>query len=520
MEVIPGLLSWDPGKGAAVGSVDGLSLCGGEGAEQRGYHVTHYAKEACGVAFGPLNLENTIQFCRALAKRLEKHAKQEQPLVLTSASRDAAAHTNLAVLLGAYLILQLGRCVESVVCLLGAATAERRIPCSWAKSDSQDAVMKVLHCWLGFEAARNHGWMAAACLSDDFAADLFCSQYQHMVRTYDACWVVPGKLLICADPITTAADPNPCTFSDLFGSYATSVSPISPISPGIDSLAFGRGISPPSSPTLRQSAERRNTNKASSNAKAGDIPTLSSLVRKEKPMALRSKCVQDQSTSNVAVESPIISVTAFSKTELGDLSMPELKDDEGLFNRDYSTATVCKDYAYSADVGQVQAKGQEALPFCDFLRKHLVSVVVRANFQREPGMVTNSYDAKKLQEHGIDHVNLPFPDWGEEGAVPPVSVCQELLALMKGHLVSQGAICVHCKGGFGRSAMFLCILAIHHYDVSGEAMLGWIRVVRPGAITSTQQEEFLCALQGRRSLQNLLKQQKPKQQSVSCCALQ
>eukprot|EP00931_Biecheleriopsis_adriatica_P064797 TRINITY_DN3948_c1_g2_i1.p1 TRINITY_DN3948_c1_g2~~TRINITY_DN3948_c1_g2_i1.p1 ORF type:complete len:489 (-),score=67.80 TRINITY_DN3948_c1_g2_i1:544-2010(-) len=488
MEIIPGRLSFDPEKGAASGFVDGLHLCDIEGAGPRGYTVTHYSKEACGRASGPLDLEHTIRFCRALEKRLIEHEKQEMRLVLTSTRHDSAAHTNIAVLLGAYLILRLGWSVESVLRSLGSATSERRIPCSWAKNAYQKKhdIMQVHHCWLGFEAARKHSWITATCFSDDSAADLSCSQYKHMVTTYDASWVVPEKLLICADPTTTAADPNPRTFSRLFGCHAQTYSP------SIEALDLVRMISetPPPSPT-RKPAEKRSTSKVS-----------------------------------ISPASQFISISpATLPLALKESSLPKPQIDEEPFHRvispasaDFSTATVCKNYAYSAEStstgGPFQA-GHEALPFSGFLRKHNVAVVVRANFEKEPGMVTRSYDAKELQEYNIDHVDLPFPDWGEGGAVPPGSVCAELLDSMQGHLDSEHAICVHCKGGFGRSALLLCILAIHHYDVSGGAMLGWIRVARPGAVTTVQQEEFLCTLQGRASLKKFI-----DRGSGQCCVLQ
>merc|ERR1719188_2778471 len=64
-----------------------------------------------------------------------------------------------------------------------------------------------------------------------------------------------------------------------------------------------------------------------------------------------------------------------------------------------------------------------------------------------------------------------------------------------------GAILVHCKGGFGRSVVLSCILLIHMFDVPGRSVLGWSRIARPGAITTPEQEAFLCKLRGRADLQ-------------------
>jgi hypothetical protein len=39
-----------------------------------------------------------------------------------------------------------------------------------------------------------------------------------MVAQYDAAWIVPGRILVCADPMSTFLDPSPSTFSELFPS--------------------------------------------------------------------------------------------------------------------------------------------------------------------------------------------------------------------------------------------------------------------------------------------------------------
>lgn len=485
MEIIPGSLVFAPGKEGVFEHVSALSLCAGEDGKLRGYHVMHYPKQAYGKAFGPLDLEQTIRFCRSLEKRLDERRQLEKRLVLTTAPNDEMAHTNVVVLLGGYLILRLGWSVESVVRLLGSEASSRKITCSWSKSSSQSSedIMQVHHCWLGFEAARKHSWVADACFSDDSAANLACSQYCHMVSTYDACWVVPEKLLVCADPVTTVIDPNPSTFTDLFGDITSCPSP------SFTDLDFSRMISGPDPGQISPQQRMGSKDKSAS---------LDALKRvKQNLQALETACATiPESVGQVE-----------SLTEVSDAA-------------NYSTATVCKNYAtYGPQPGA--ATSSEALPFSGFLRKHSVSVVVRANLRHETGMGTKSYDERRLLEYGIEHVNLPFPDY--KGAVPSPSVCAMLLNSMQKHLGAEHAICVHCKGGFGRSVLLACVLAVYHYDVSGKAMLGWVRVARPGAITTPEQEKFLCSLQGRSSVDALVKDfahEQPTENTKRCCVLQ
>lgn len=82
---------------------------------------------------------------------------------------------------------------------------------------------------------------------------------------------------------------------------------------------------------------------------------------------------------------------------------------------------------------------------------------------------------------------------------------------------SAAAVAIHCKSGFGRSMLLACILIIHRYDVPGRALLGWARIVRPGAFTVPEQEEFLCSLRGREDLHRHFSHDNG---SVKCCAVQ
>mmetsp|Transcript_44853 Transcript_44853/g.103635 ORF Transcript_44853/g.103635 Transcript_44853/m.103635 type:complete len:95 (-) Transcript_44853:32-316(-) len=57
-------------------------------------------------------------------------------------------------------------------------------------------------------------------------------------------------------------------------------------------------------------------------------------------------------------------------------------------------------------------------------------------------------------------------------------------------------IFVHSRSRFGRSVVLACCLAIHRLDVPGSVLLGWVRIARPGAISTRSQELFLHKLSG------------------------
>jgi len=162
-----------------------------------------------------------------------------------------------------------------------------------------------------------------------------------------------------------------------------------------------------------------------------------------------------------------------------------------------STDTVCKEYRNFADMGLANNHGGQVLPFFSLLQELGVKSVVRANFEMEAGMLTASYDPTALKGLGMNHLSVPIAD--HNGGLP--KPCDVAAVLEMCETLGHGnAIAVHCKGGFGRSVVLACAIAIDQFDVSGSAILGWARIVRPGAVTTTEQEQMLCSFKGRDDL--------------------
>jgi hypothetical protein len=354
------------------------------------------------------------------------------PLYLTTAAGDAAAHTNASVMLGAYLVLCEEWSVEAIIDCLGIHEAARKFPCSWGKPDSKENtwIMTVKCCWEGLHMAWRHGWIDAQCLNDAAAS----RQYRDILAIYDAAWIVPSEILVTADPVTTAEDPNPETFSEVW-----SPSPSPHESPPV----------PPELPHDHDNATSLLKGFIKTTRAKGDIAEIS-----------------DETESTDCSECASVG----------------------------SVETVCKDFTPAPSAVSLFLKNTVA--FANFAQDCGVTFVIRTNFSNEPGMPRPSYNAKNWSQLGIRHANIRYVD--KNGGLPDAaSIASLLLADQCMRNENPGAILIHCKGGFGRSVVLACCLAIYRHDVPGSALLGWARIARPGAVTNVHQEKFLMSLQGR-----------------------
>jgi protein-tyrosine phosphatase len=388
--------------------------------------------------------------------------------------------------------------------------------CSWQK---YGGVMTVIACWEGLEVAQRHGWIDRDCLNDDVFADVACSQYRSMVAAYDASWIVPGKLMVAADPTTTLHDPNPETFLKLWSTdeFSSLVPTDTHNVPLLNTSDAGRPEECRLSRELsrvtelsRECTRVSDHEKAYLNALRGDIDclelcgledddanTISRATSKEHPQANSRTPSKEHPQANSRASSkehPQTNSRASSK----ELPQSFLKSTRQITTD--TTETVCKEYISSEEtVCTNNDKEQHVKAFSDFLEESEIKLMVRCNYSNEQGMPKTTYSADNLKQFGVDHKDIQIID--KYGALPARHHIAALLEAGTPVLEGDaGAVLVHCKGGFGRSAVLACCLAIYTYDIPGRALLGWVRIARPGAIATVLQEKFLVSLQGRKDV--------------------
>jgi len=148
--------------------------------------------------------------------------------------------------------------------------------------------------------------------------------------------------------------------------------------------------------------------------------------------------------------------------------------------------------------------------FVSFFESNGVKVLVRLNLDNESGL-KKSYDPTVFKKAGMIHVQAAYDD--VSGGLPRKDILKKILAgCVDGSSTPPCAF--HCKAGFGRSGVCAAVLAIHMHDVPGELLLAWLRICRPGTITTKQQAEFLRGLSGRAALEKHL-----EGGSDSCCSI-
>eukprot|EP00448_Togula_jolla_P013973 CAMPEP_0170580066 /NCGR_PEP_ID=MMETSP0224-20130122/6314_1 /TAXON_ID=285029 /ORGANISM="Togula jolla, Strain CCCM 725" /LENGTH=480 /DNA_ID=CAMNT_0010903123 /DNA_START=20 /DNA_END=1463 /DNA_ORIENTATION=- len=448
IELIPHRLYWLPYKPLAPRGFNDCFACAetlcearlqsgkSQGRSPGKYAVPHYSSKATGFAFGPLSLDQVLWFCRGLDVRMASNAQ----VAVGSPPRDEEARANTAVLIGAYLILRCGWTLGRVLNAIGAEDANSQFACSWDRKGplNQARTLRVMDAGR-LEQARLHGWVETSCLATDEDTAFVVEEYLTMVYTFDASWVVPGQILITSDPLTTACDPNPDTFTDVF-------TPQSPRSP----------------------------------------------MRSHK---------EDFEAENRSETTPRLGPGQFYTTHtgwaIGDTD--SVRDNENMSppSEIQSCDTVCKEYSPLSRMDLPGSCCPSSGSFSSFLRSSGICLVVRANFMYEAGMPQASYDAAQLQDRGIRHLNLPVPDF--DGGLPTGGDIARLIESCQGCATgcSGDGVAIHCKGGFGRSVVLACCLVVERYDVRGDALLGWVRMVRPGSVNTLEQERFICGLSGR-----------------------
>jgi len=474
LEVIDGKLAWGPAGGSAkfwpeakLFSFDSISSPDFRSGR---YEVYHYQQEALGAAFGPLALDQTLRASYELSVLL----KGEQAVAFEHGG-SPKEHANAAVILGSVLILKEAWTAQAVAEKL-PREARLRFACSWMQpSKPLQPTMTVQDCWEGIELAKRLGWLSPLDDGVDDLVVLFAnSKFWRSIVEYDGTWLAPGKVFVMADPVTVLCDPNPLTFSELV-------------------------------PSLGEPLD-------------GCVPVTPSSLGSRTPAQAKSPLMQQPAEEPVPLAPPADAAC----------NLLEARRDEG-GSEMTSVHSVCKQYVLNQTVATGWPKPLDLVTFC---KRHEILGVVRTNCSEEGGLreLGGSYKAEELRTFGLQHFNVFVKD--THGGVPSRAAVMQFLRSLRGLGIGQtpeemrqsaGAVLIHCKSGFGRSVVLACCLVIYLHDADGRGLLGWSRLVRPGAITTREQEEFLRGLRGRASLLRyagmpLDGAQQPVAQK--CCAVQ
>jgi len=157
-------------------------------------------------------------------------------------------------------------------------------------------------------------------------------------------------------------------------------------------------------------------------------------------------------------------------------------------------------------------EGKVSPSFAAFFEEVGVKLIVRLNLPKEPGL-PRSYSPRTFTKRGIAHLDTSYDD--VKGSVPRRSIIKKIVDKCN-EVVRQNenaAVTFHCKAGFGRSVACATTWLVYHHDIPGHMAMIWMRLCRPGSITTPQQAQFLGRLTGKAGIEeNLL-------QPAACCTV-
>jgi ADP-ribosyl-[dinitrogen reductase] hydrolase len=96
---------------------------------------------------------------------------------------------------------------------------------------------------------------------------------------------------------------------------------------------------------------------------------------------------------------------------------------------------------------------------------------------------------RAMQTAGIDWRHLPIPDFRTPDA-QTMQLWQALSPQLHGILNSGGRVLLHCRAGLGRSGT-MAALILTERGMTPDAAIAAVRSVRPGAVETARQEQWL-----------------------------
>lgn len=121
--------------------------------------------------------------------------------------------------------------------------------------------------------------------------------------------------------------------------------------------------------------------------------------------------------------------------------------------------------------------------------QHLVSLIEPHEFS----MLDVALLPQKAQEHGFDWHFVPIKD----GCAPDNRfglIWPDLKRGLSEKMRKGEGVIVHCRGGLGRTGLVTALLVKHmHPEIPMDLIIAHVRSLRPGAIETQEQEDWLCA---------------------------
>ncbi|CAK0837033.1 unnamed protein product [Prorocentrum cordatum] len=177
--------------------------------------------------------------------------------------------------------------------------------------------------------------------------------------------------------------------------------------------------------------------------------------------------------------------------------------------------------------GELDPKWPKPVDFITYLKSCDVTAVIRTNGSHEPGLKSlgGSYKPTELEAHGIQHADCYLDD--VQGAVPTAGILKHFLdsAAKMGFSEEERArrragpspCTARAASAAASSSRALPPTVIYLWDVPGRSLLGWVRIARPGAVVTREQELFLCSLSGKEAV---LEKLAPGASAPCGCSLQ
>ena len=138
------------------------------------------------------------------------------------------------------------------------------------------------------------------------------------------------------------------------------------------------------------------------------------------------------------------------------------------------------------------------MPFGDFdpqgsalnaFKKQEVSVVVVLAGDEECVRKAGRDLRALYAQEGFGVIHVPILDF----AAPAKVRLEHALSATIGHAQAGHHVAIHCHAGIGRTGMFAACLAKRVLGLSGSEAIEWVRRLIPGAVETTEQEQFVLS---------------------------